>query len=135
MKDYPNTIFDLRRKDWKYKGVFFAELDNDEILMTPGYEGLGKPPKGFTAGVMAIIWVDEKERWNCKFRIKFPGGSKHVVTLDPEQGSNVEKLLEKVKLMPMKNTIWYPNESETSHGIVEILEKTDMIESRTKVPV
>ena len=40
-------IFDFTRKDWQYKGILFAELDQKQIE--------DEYPNGYVVGVMALM--------------------------------------------------------------------------------
>jgi len=125
-----DVIFDCTRTDWKYKGVLFGEGDNshDEV-------GWMKVPQKYAPGVMAIIWVDEEGTWHHKTRLKFPqSGSKQVFSKnykkEQQQGIKVNEtyVLNDIYKFPMINKTWTPNPSGDSWGIVEIMEKLDMIE-------
>lgn len=133
-------IFDLTNPDWKYKGVLFAELDNDKTFSEPEFIDMPSPPKNFIVGVMGIIWTDEKDIWNLKLRFKLPSGIKQVMGFnfknEQESGVNVNEtyiLQSLYKKIPMKNKTWTKNPAETPMGILEIIQKLDMIESMTVV--
>ena len=122
-------IFDLTRKDWTYKGVFFGEMDNAAV------DSPFPTPKGYVAGMMAIIWINEKGIWHMTARVKFPSGNKQVIRINYKEESNKgikineTLILHELYKLPMINKLWCPNESGTPDGIFAILEKTDMIES------
>lgn len=119
-------IFDLTRTDWKYKGVLFAEIDENVM-----FSGIGAPPvnSDWYAGIMALIYVDEQGEWIYKQRVKFPSGNKQVGTKHFGKDSNENKIIEYMcSIFPMKNQIWKKNIKEDGWGIVEIIEDFDMIE-------
>lgn len=128
-----NIIFDLTNHNNKYKGVLFAEADNAEMDRQMGSHF--PTPKSYVAGIMAIIWVDEQGIWRAKMRIKFPSGSKQVVTknYDEEFKSGVKVnetyILQDFYKFPMINKMWVPNPDETPDGIVKLIKDADMIES------
>jgi hypothetical protein len=132
--DKNNFIFDLTDFSKNYRGVLFAEVDNEE--MDNLWNSIFGTSKRYVAGVMAVIWTDKDNKWFAKMRIKFPSGSKHVVSFDfstPEyEKINVNEtfILQYLYQMPMVNKIWTPNPSGDGIGIVEIMEKLDMIESK-----
>ena len=125
-------IFNISRTDHKYKGILFAEADNEAVDRE-----MNAPfptPKSYVAGIMGLIWVDEKEIWHAKFRIKFPSGNKQVVSLDFDEEHkkkvkmNTTYVLQKIYKMPMINKKWYPNPTEDIDGIIKIMKESDMIE-------
>jgi hypothetical protein len=133
-----NYIFELRRNDYKYKGILFAEIDFAEIDNKEDNQQMGSPmpmPENFIAGAMAIIWIDEKGIWHAKMRIKFPSGSKQVMSRDyleefkHKLNINETYVLQDLYRIPMKNKCWYPNKTEDIDGMVKILQESDMLES------
>jgi|SRR3974390_1203805 len=127
------VIFDLSRQDWKYKGVFFGEMDNaavDKEMNSPF-----PTPKSYVAGMMAIIWTDEKGVWHLTARIKFPSGNKQVIRKSFNQKEDSNKTINETYClqflykMPMINKTWTPNPSGEGWDILEIIKKLDMIES------
>ncbi len=123
-----NIIFDLTNPDWDYRGVLFAELDNEEINKMTGYQ-MPAPPKDYCAGVMAIIWKDKEGFFHMKLRIKFPSGSKQVYASQYPKDSNETIILQDIYKVPMINKCWKRNEGGTGNGIIKIIEELDMIES------
>jgi hypothetical protein len=120
-------IFDLTRKDYSYKGVLFAELDNKAVQLE-----MGDPtpmPKGYIAGVMAIIFTNENREWHLTARIKFPSGNKQVIRLQGGKDSNETKMLHELYKMPLIHKKWTKNPDGTPEGILKIIEDLDMIES------
>ena len=125
--DKSNIIFDLTRQDWNYKGILFAEMDNNVIFGDmPPYM---KPLKDYVIGVMSIIWTDEKGIWRQKTRLKFPSGNKQVFEKDYGQVCNETKVLTDIYRLGLINKTWYPNKDGTCEGILRTLEESDMIES------
>ncbi len=128
-------IFDVTREDWQYKGLLFAELDNQEICNFSGLLNQGMP-EDYIVGFMGLIWVDEKGIWNGKFRLKFPSENKQIChkIYDKEAKNNIPVnetvVLQEFYKMPLIKKRWYKNESGKPEGILEILEKSDMIESK-----
>lgn len=131
--DNEQIIFDLSRKDWKYKGVFFGEMDNaavDKECNAPF-----PTPKGYVAGMMAIIYTDEKGIWHLVARIKFPSGNKQVIRKafnekeDSNKTINETYCLQFLYKMPMINKVWTPNPSGEGWDILEIIKNLDMVES------
>lgn len=127
-----DIIFDLTRKDWKYKGVLFGEVDNSQL------DNCGMPPtpQKFAAGIMAVIWVDEEGTWHHKTRLKFlQSGNKHVFIKNykkqKQEGVNVNEtyVLQDIYKFPLIYKLWTPNPSGEASGMLEILEKLNMIES------
>ncbi|MFA7192373.1 MAG: hypothetical protein WC089_03700 [Candidatus Paceibacterota bacterium] len=120
-------IFVLDREDYDYKGVLFAEADDLEM-------GGPKMPKDYVAGIMGIIWTDEKGQWHAKMRIKFPSGNKQVMTLnfekefDEKMNINETYVLNRMYQMPMKNKVWTKNPGGTIPGIVKIVQDLNMVE-------
>lgn len=133
MIDKSQIIFDLTRLDYKYKGVLFAEADNAEVDKQIGSHI--RTPKDYVAGIMAIIWTDEKGMWHTKLRFKFPSGNKQVIShsFDKEFEEwvkvNETYALQYLYKFPMVNKRWFPNPEETGMGIVNLIQKADMIES------
>lgn len=137
MTEESTYIFDLTNPNYSYKGILFAELDFEEM------DKLAKSPfptpKNYFAGIMALIWTDEKGIWNVKFRIKFPSGNKQVSSKDYTEEFekkikvNETYILNELYKMPMKNKNWMKNPDGTIDGILNILEKSDMIESKRVV--
>ncbi len=129
------VIFDLTHENWQYKGVLFAEVDNKE--MDKSWPGSPSIPQKFAAGVLAIVYVDDKGIWHYKGRLKFPqSGNKQVFSKSYEkqqqQGAKINEtyaLNDIYCAMPMIHKTWTPNPSGEGWGIVEIMEKLDMIES------
>ena len=122
------VIFDCTRKDWKYKGVLFAEIDCDKLFEDDSH--LGPPPIGFYGGILAVVYVDENGHWIYKQRIKFSSGNKQIVTKNFGKDRDENKIIENMCAhFPMKNQIWKKNLKEEGWGIIEILEDFDMIES------
>lgn len=127
-----HIIFRLDRDDYDYKGVLFADLD---VGSSAEEMGMPPPPKGYQAGVMGIIWTDEKGQWHGKMRIKFPSGNKQVITCNFEDefknGVKVNEtyVLNRFYKMPMINKVWRKNEDGTPQGIVKLIQELDMIES------
>jgi hypothetical protein len=126
------VIFDLTNPKCIYKGVLFAEGDNSQL------DNFGIPPipQKFAPGIMAVIWVDEEGTWHHKTRMKFPqSGNKQVFSKnykkEQQQGINVNEtyVLQDIYKFPMKDKVWTPNPSGEGQGILEIIEKLDMIES------
>ena len=119
--------------DYKYKGVLFAEVDNEAVDKKMNFPF--PITKSYIAGIIGLIWVDEKEIWHSKFRIKFPSGNKQVFSQDYDEefkekvNMNVTYVLHKLYKMPMKNKTWYPNPTEDIDGIIKIFKDSDMIES------
>lgn len=124
-------IFDLSREDWDYKGIFFGELDTNAVDKEYGMAA----PKGFVAGIMAIIWVDETDTWHLSTRIKYPSGNKTVFHcayhLEKVEGVNVNETyaLNHLYKFPMTNKVWTPNPEGKAEGILKIMKDLDMIES------
>ena len=130
MDDTSKPIFDLSNDKNIYKGVFFAEMD-----LTKNKNGtliLSLLPN-FCPGIMGIIWVDEHGIWNAKMRVKYPSGSKQVLTrqykeeYDNNFPINETYILSEIYKFPMKNKKWLKNESGKGEGIVELLQQEDMI--------
>jgi hypothetical protein len=129
-------IFDLTNETNNYKGVLFAEGDNSD----DEFRWMNVPQK-LAPGVMSIIWVDEEGTWNQKTRLKFPlSGSKQVYSKNykKEQQQRIKVnetyVLNDIYKFPMINKIWTPNPSGEPRGIIEIMQKIDMIEySRIEV--
>lgn len=130
-----NIIFDLTNSSNKYKGVLFAEMDNSAV--DKECNAPFPTPKGYVVGVMAVIWTDKNDKWYLTARIKFPSGNKQVIKMDfskPEYKNiniNETYVLQELYKLPMINKIWTPNPSGESWGILEIMQKLDMIESST----
>jgi len=107
-----HIIFKLDRHDYDYKGVFFAEVD---VVSSAGDFGMPPPPKGYEAGVMGIIWTDERGCWHGKMRIKFPSGNKQVISCDFEEefkekvNMNETYVLNHMYKLPMINKVWRKN--------------------------
>ncbi len=126
-------IFDLTRQDCQYKGVLFAELDNQEVCNTVGMPG--RVADDYCVGFMGLIWVDEKGIWNGKFRLKFPSENKQIChkIYDEEAKNNITVnetlVLHDFYRLPLIRKRWYKNESGKPEGILEILKESDMIES------
>lgn len=126
-------IFDVSREDWQYKGLLFAEIDNQGVIAN--YPGEAPPPRGYVAGFMALIWVDESGEWHVKGRFKFPSGNKQTIGKSFGKECNETKILTSLYQFPFKNKKWYPNKKGTIEGIMEILEESDMIESKRIINV
>lgn len=128
-----NVIFDITRRDWKYKGVLLAQVDTEEI--NKEMNAAFPTPKSYIAGIMGIIWVDERGVWNAKVMVKFPSGNKQVLTRIYEgkqcEGVNINTtyVLQDLYQLPIVNKNWYPNKDESPCGILDILAKTNMIDS------
>jgi hypothetical protein len=122
-------IFDLSNPKHKYKGVLFAEIDNDSICEECGGMAI---PQNFVAGVMAIIWVDEENIWNVKTRFKFPSGNKQIFEkkYDNEDSSKINEtfILHDLYRFPMVNKRWFQNKDETAKGLFDLMQQADMIE-------
>lgn len=128
-----HIIFDLTNPNYNYRGILFAEIDNTAV-----YKKMNAPfptPKGYIAGVMAVVWTDEKGKFHTKLRIKYPCGNKHICTMDFDEEEyekvnvNVTYVLNEIYKMPMIHKVWTPNPCGTGEGILEIIRKLDMIES------
>jgi hypothetical protein len=126
------VIFDLTNPNNKYKGVMFAEVDNQELdreMQSPF-----PTPQKYAAGVMAIIWVDEEGIWNAKMRFKFPSGNKQVITkkydVEAKEGETINEniVLQDLYRFPMIHKMWLKNDDETGHGIIELIEKAEMVQ-------
>ena len=120
------VIFDLRRRDYSYKGVLFAELDTNESAREIHFPFA--PPKDYICGVMAIVYTDENGNWHLKARIKFPSGNKVAIPIEGGKDSNEEKMLEQLYRVPMIHKIWTANPDGTPEGIVKIIQDLDMVE-------
>lgn len=128
-----DTIFDLTDPDCIWKGVFFGEMDNkaiDEQIQCPT---IFKTPKGYVVGIMALIWIDKDGIWHIRARVKFPSGSKQTIQKDfnPKEHDNLNetRLLQELYKIPIVNKQWYPNPCGTPEGIIELIQKADMVES------
>lgn len=127
-----NIIFDLTDTSNKYKGILFAEIDNQEVDKEMGCLS----PKDFCVGIMALIWEDRKGVWHFKMRLKFPSGNKQVATknfdVEFEKGIKVNEtfVLHEIYRMKMINKMWLSNPEGTSEGIIKLIEDADMVESR-----
>lgn len=125
-------IFDLTRHDYNYKGVLFAEMDTEAALTEMGMTPL---QKDYCAGIMGLIWTDEKGQWHGKLCIKFPSGNKQVIICNFEdEFKNGVKINETYVLnhfykLPMIRKTWTKNHKGTIDGILKIIENLDMIES------
>lgn len=86
-------------------------------------------PKGYVAGLMAIIFTDEKGEWHLTARIKFPSGNKQVIRLEGGKDSNETKMLHQLYKMPLIHKTWTKNPDGSPEGILKIVEDLDMIES------
>lgn len=137
MTDKSSVIFDLTNSKNTYKGILFAEIDTTELENSEFVKSLNlpSPPSDFCIGVMGIIWVDEQGIWNAKVRLKFPCGNKQVMSrkFDKEhiQKVNINEtyVLTHIYEIPMKRKMWLKNEDGTADGILELIKKSDMIES------
>lgn len=135
--DKSKIIFDLTNPNFSYKGVLFAEVDDDLV----NEQSKCTFPKTSTncAGIMAIIWTDENESWHWKLRIKFPSGNKQVYesifNLSAEEKELITEthLLDYLYKFPMKNKRWLKNLDGTAEGILKLIEDADMIESRITI--
>lgn len=129
------TIFDITRKDWKYKGIFFAECDNKELSKNSG-SFFPVLPKDFIIGIMGIIYIDENNIWHSVMRLKFPSGTKQVIRRNYEKKSkeniniNETYILNDFYKFPMINKKWYKNPTEDIDGMLKIMEDSNMIESK-----
>lgn len=133
MKNESKVIFDVTNPNCIYKGILFAELDFQEM------DKQIKCPvpilKDYVAGVMALIWIDEKGIWNAKLRIKFPSGNKQVChktyqdEFDKKINVNETYVLNDLYRFPLKNKKWMKNSNGTPEGILKLLKESDMIES------
>lgn len=117
-------IFELNRKDYSYKGVLFAELDNNSFYKEYGLS----LPKSYVAGLMGLIWTDENGIWHMKFRIKFPNGNKQSFSQEYSKDANETLVLQDIYKLPLVNKNWYPNKDGSIDGILDVIKKTDMIE-------
>lgn len=119
---------------WSYKGLLFADMD-----LTKAFDGEIRPPKGFHAGFMGMIWIDENGAWHFKGRIKFPSGNKIVITRDysseEAEALGVEGIIREFCTDKFINKKWYKNPTEDIDGIRKILEDADMIEWERKEPL
>lgn len=124
-------IFDITRRDWKYKGVLFAEVDNNDLS-----DEMEPPPNDWIAGIMLLIWTDENGIWNAKMRIKYPLGNKSVFSrsYDKDQKVNETSILQEFYNLPMTNKKWYKNEDGTPQGILKIIEDANMIDHFIIIP-
>jgi hypothetical protein len=120
-------IFELdEREGDTYKGVFFAEFDNDFVC---DMAGMPPMPKEFVAGVMALIWIDKDGEWQMRGRTKFPSGSKQVYAHSFGKDSSVEEVITFINKLPLKNQLWTPSPNGTVDSIVKIMRDLDMVES------
>lgn len=127
--DKSNFIFVLDRDDWSYKGVLFADFDISEVEKNSP-SPMSVPPN-FTAGFMMIIWTDENGKWHAKMRIKFPSGSKISGEREFGKDSNETKILSQIyKDTALINKRWYKNPDGSIRGMLKIIEKSNMVESK-----
>lgn len=128
-----NIIFDLRRDDYSYKGVLFADLDQNAVVKMMKYPF--PVLENYQAGLCGIIWTDENGVWNVKFRIKYSSGNKAVFSAEyskeQAEGINVNETycLNEIYTIPLINKIWTKNPDGTPQGILKIINDLDMIES------
>jgi hypothetical protein len=119
-------IFDLTNPLFKYKGILSAIVDIDELSRSKACPC--HSPKDSIIELIAIIWMNEKEEWNYKVRIKFPSGNKQVGGKNLGCYCNETKCLHDIyKIVPMKDKYWFKNPCGTVNGILEILEREEMI--------
>ena len=130
MVDEEEVVCDLTRKDWKYKGILFAEMDSSDPELV---KSVGEMPPDYVAGLMAVVYVDENGIWNAQARIKFPSGNKQVWRVEyknrEDRQVNETLILQDFYKLPLKNKGWYLNETEDQAGMFKILQDTNMIES------
>ena len=132
-----DIIFDLTRKDWKYKGVFFGRIDNEVVEKKCNFSFpiTSFMRNSYFVGIMAIIYMDENSKWNLVARIKFPSGKKQVIRKcfstpeDSNKNINETYCLQFLYKFPIINKIWKNNPSGEGEGILKILINLDMIKS------
>lgn len=118
------TIFELTRNDWKYKGILFAYLDYKNFEFDDDISDLHKHE------VVVTIWADENDDWIAKGRVKFSSGNKAVFEKNYGKNRNETKILtELYQEIPLKNKKWCRNKTQDIQGMMEILEKNNVIES------
>jgi hypothetical protein len=125
MTSSKNTCFELIREDWKYHGMFFANLDTKKIAK----EEFNFQLHPIDIGLTGMIWQDENDEWFARCRLKFPSGSKQLYERKLGKDGSIEIGLGFFRQMPLENDVWYLNKSTTKEEMYEILAKSDMIES------
>lgn len=134
MTDKSSVIFDLTNSKNTYKGILFAELDNNECIKRME-ESFPPPPSDYCVGVIGIIWIDEQGVWNAKVTLKLPTGNKQVLSkkYDKEHfmkvNINETYVLNHIYRLPMKKKMWLKNEDGTANGILDLIKKFYMFES------
>lgn len=127
-------IFDLTRKDWKYKGILLAECD---IELFNKMDDCPMPlPIDYLIDIISLIWTDEKKDWNMKSRLKHPSGNKWVFSQNFKKIDNNLKDINETyiltnfyKSFPMKNKRWFSNKNESAEGIIDLLIENEAIET------
>lgn len=119
-------IFELNDDDGDtFKGVFFAEMDND---ITGELGGFPPMPPDYIVGVMAFIWVDKEGIWQMRGRTVFPSGSKQVYSNSFGKDSSVDEVLKFLNKLPLKKQLWTESKTGTVDSIVQIIRDIDMVE-------
>ena len=121
------AIFNLSRTDWKYKAIIEGTIYDD---MMP-FKG-----KEFEVEFFAIVHTDENDMWHMVGRLKFHSGNKLKFVKEYGKTCSEEQIYENVlTLFKFKSDTMFLNKCGTSGGIVSILEKEDMILSKTVVEI
>lgn len=122
-----NHIFDLTRKDYKYKGLLFAQIDNEAVIKESGIS----PPPGcvWSAEIIAMIWTDENNVWNAKMMIIFPSGNMQCLrnSYPNQENVNETKILQEIYKFPMVKKEWNKNDG-TIEGMFNILAENGKLE-------
>ena len=108
------VIFDITRRDWKYRGLLTAELDKSKFNKSNPYRKLS-----------AMLWIDENNIWNAKIAIESKSGKKSTLETSFKENPNIDEegVLNFICKIPVKNKVWTKNPDGSIEQMYNIISK------------